>query len=500
MPSGLKGYNIRLDGAKMNNAPVAELGGFQLTGLSSSTDYSSRITVTAVDNAGNESAPVSLADIEVSAVTHDPAPEGVELPLSVRTAIDGFVAERLKPHTKTDGCVLGIKTPDGSYYKAYGGDRGKTLTLDDKMRYGSISKMWCSLLIIKQIDEGHLSLTDTVDMYIDGIPNGDKITVLNLLVSNSGLKDYLQQDPAVQQQYFLNPTSTFDTMAYIRSTPPIFEPGGTAPPGSGNGTYSNSNWVLQARILEVLDAEYGTGRDYRTIILEDSVEALGLESVEWPPIGVNYMTPPYSRGWMINAALPVIQSILGPFAFLAGLLGYPTTEEIEFTAVSTSFPDAAGALDGTVADLVKFGEAVVSGALISPEMFELRNEIFVPYLTYEPVNAWDGPGWMGFGMGVIAWGDWFGWLGSLGGYQSVMLANMVNGAVVALICNHAQAASGDLAFRICYELYPESTLTLPTFKIRPTTIASTAVVNEPGVYVYHDPTSQIPTDDVPFYI
>ena len=494
MPSGLKGYNIYLDEEKMNNAPVAESAAFQITGLNSGTDYSDRIWVAAVDNAGNESTPVSIADIEgpASAVTTTPTPDDL-LGEEIRTAIDGFVAANLKPNTKCDGAIIGVKAPEGSYYKAYGGDRtaDSPLTLDDKSRYGSITKMYTSLLVLKRIDDGLLSLDDKLDQFVTGVQNGAQITIKHLLMMQSGIKDYLQQDAAVQQQYFLNPTAAFDPLPKIRSYAPLFAPGTSS-------SYSNSNTFLLGMILEWVDAQYGTGRDIRTIMIEDLLIPLGLVETEWPT-AVN-MTPPYSRAWATNAALPQIQSMLGPFAFLAGVLGYPTTEEIEWTAVHPSYAGAAGVLDGTIADLVKFGEAIASGALLSPEMEQLRNETFVTYTFYTPVNPWDGPGWLGFGLGVIKYGAWLGWVGNLGGYVSVMFANPDTGAVVAVLMNHMDNAVSivDLGYRICYLLDPESTLDTQAW-VRPSAIASASSVRSPSVYVYHDPTNEVPAD-VPLYI
>ncbi|OMC04903.1 D-alanyl-D-alanine carboxypeptidase [Mycobacterium sp. NS-7484] len=450
MPSGLKGYNVRLDGVKINEAPVTDGGALPLSGLAAGTDYSGRITISAVDNAGNETTPVTLANLAVTAQTATPSVTD-PLPEATRNAIDALVASKLKPTTKVDGALLAVRTPYGSYERAYGGDRtaNSPLTLDDKIRYGSCTKMFVHLLILAQIDAGHLTFEDTVDMYVDDIPNGDKVTIKHLLMMQSGIKDYLQQDPALQQAFFLNPTSAFDPMPYIRSYEPLYEPGTQA-------SYSNSNTILLGMILEWCDSTYGTGRDIRTILVEDSCQALGLQESEWPT--TNYMTPPYSRGWAPNLALPQIQAMLGPFAFLAGILGYPTTSEIEWTAVNTTWAGAAGSLAGPITDLATFGEALRDGALISPAMQQLRDETFTTYLTYQPKKPWEGPGWMGFGIGLIQWGHWMGWVGNLGGYITVLFYSQRDGSVIAVALNNFGGETVDLFYQIAYLLDPESTL------------------------------------------
>ena len=501
MSSGLAGYEVRLDDAKLHAGLIPEGGDFSYEGVESSTDYSERVTVTAVDNVGNRTTR-TLTELGLELITADPTPGGETLPASITEAIDAIVAAKLKPtpDVKTDGALVGVTTADGSYYQAYGGDRtaGLTLTLDHKMRYGSITKMYTALLVLAQVDAGHLSLDDTLDQFVSGVANGNTITVQHLLQMQSGILDYNSEDAARAQQYFLNPTAApADILTSIRGYTPLFAPG-------TKSQYSNSNYFLLGLILEWIDAEHGTGRDIRTIMYEDCLQPLGLDDTEWPT-GVN-MTPPYSRAWTLNLALPQIKAMLGPLAFLAGFFGYPTSEEFEFTAAHPDHAGASGVLDGTIADLVAFGEQLRDGALLSPEMLQLQNELFVTYTFYEPKNPWEGPGWLGFGLGVIQWASWLGWIGNFAGYVSVLMVNRGNGAVIAACMNHMQASTPvvDLFYRIAYLLYPETTLAPLPGMVRPATIASSASVNGPSVYVYHEPGDEDGNTDVPlkvpFYI
>lgn len=494
--AGLKGYNARLDGGLLNNAPIPDGQPFPYSGLDSATDYSDRITISAVDNAGNETTPVTLRSLGKTLVTTNPSPTDL-LPSDTTAQIDAIVAKYLKPNDVTDGAIIGVYTPAGSYYKPYGGDRtaGLTLTLDDKMRYGSCTKMYTALLILAQIDAGHLSFDDVLGQYVSGVANGDKITIRHLLQMQSGIEDYLSGDPVVSQAYFLTPTAACDPLSHIRSYTPLFEPG-------TQSLYSNSNYFLLGMILEWCDATYGAGRDIRTIVMEDCLTPLGLTETEWPT--GNYMTAPYSRGWTQNLALPTIQAMLGPFAFLAGILGYPTGADLEWTAVNPSYAGAAGVLDGTVADAIKFGQAIISGALLSPEMQQRREEEFVTYLTFTPAGPEQGDGWMGFGLGVIQWGSWLGWIGNFGGYKCTLFANPNNGSVICVLMNSMQAQDIQTFYEIAYLLDPASTKVQPSI-VRPTAgIPSAATVGVPEVYVWHAPGDEDGKTDVaqkvPFYI
>lgn len=471
MTSPAVGYNFYDEdlGIKLNDAPIpADSGTEVYSGLASNTVHT--LTATAVNSAGMESA----RSAPITARTLSNPVAGQPMTADKQAAIDAIVAKYLPGGTPTkgesaDGVIIGITTPDGDYYKAYGGDEtpGLSLTLDDKMRFGSCTKMYTATLILAQVDAGHITLDDTLNMYVDGIANGDIITIKNLLQMQSGIEDYLQQDAAVSQQYFLNPTAAFDPLPHIKSYTPLFQPGTQT-------EYSNSNYILLGMILEWCDATYGTGRDIATIIAQDCLTPLGLSETEWPT--GDYMTAPYSRAWSDNLALTQVQASLGSFYGILASLGLlsmalaaagygsvQTTPTIEFTAVNPDYAGAAGVLDGPIADFVNFGKAINSGALLSAEMKQQREEEFVTYLTYTPEHPWEGPGWMGMGLGVIQWGNlWLGWIGNLGGYVSTLFANPKNGSVIAILMNKMQALPLEMHYEIAYLLYPETTLIAPS--------------------------------------
>lgn len=503
---------------KLNSAPVlAADATFIYQGLASNTVHN--LSATAINSAGLESAQSTPLPVRTEG---NPTAGN----LSGQAAIDALVTAFLEPNTTVDGAIIGISTLDGDYYRAYGGDRttGLTLTTDYRMRFGSCTKMYTAILILAQVDAGHILLTDTLDMYVSGVPNGSVITIKQLLMMQSGIKDFLQEDPTVQQAYFLTPTANFDPLPYIRSYAPLFTPGTQC-------SYSNSNYVLLGMILEWCDTTFGAGRDIATIITEDCLQTLGLTQTEWPT--GNFMTPLYSRGWEINAALPTVESSVAAaeaslpailkavlpsdpltlVAFLqqvglAATFGIPAglqlTPEIEFTAVNPTYAGSAGVLDGTISDFVAFGKAIISGALLSPEMLQLREETFTTYLTYTPAHPWEGPGWMGMGLGVIQFGTWLGWIGNFGGYIAVLFANPTNGAVIAVMMNHAQSQALECFYEISYLLYPETTATVAPWILRPTGIPSAEAFGDLAVFVYEPPgdadgTTQIP-HKVPYTI
>lgn len=435
---------------------------YTFTDLQSGTEY--EISARAVDMADNESE--MAVPLDVSTPVHTPADD----PMNAvdAAAIDSIVAyERAhgSGSALNAGCQVYITGPKGFYAKAVGTAYGRDLTMDDKMRYGSITKCATATLILAQIDAGHLSFDDTIDQFVDGVINGDKITMRHLLMMRSGIKDYLQQDTAIQINYALHPTQVFDPLPTIRSyNPPLH--------GVDEVTdYSNSNYFLLGKVLEKLDATYGSSRSARDIINQDFCQAVGMTESEWPT-GV-YMKAPYSRGWMDNPAWPTMVATVNslPLAWLLGAIywalvpalsgGWPAVANFEFTAADTGWANAAGAMGGTIADLVRFGEVLRDGDLISPAMKQLREEEFRTYIAYTPTHPSQGDGWSGAGLGVMKFQQWYGWIGNFCGYMSILFYNPTNGAIIAMQGNYYGFPVLNMFYKIRYQLWPESCITPP---------------------------------------
>ena len=442
----------------VNNIPQ-ENPDYTFTDLTSGTEY--EIASIAVDMAGNESE--MSVPLDVTTVVHNPADD----PMSATdmATVDSLVAAGMG---KAKGVLVSITGPKGTYSKAYGhsytdaGAAGRALTLDDKMHYGSTTKMNTALLICRQIDLGHLSFDDTLDRWgtTAGVTNSDIITIWHLLMNRSGVYDCMRADAAFGQNSYLHPTAKADPLPAIRGQASAF------PPGS-RYEYCNSNWILLGEVLRQLDIEYGSSRTTPQIIQQDCYDALGLTECEWRP--TPYMTAPYSRGWNDNMAYPTIVATIQslPLYGLLGWLywalapslsgGWPTTPTYEFTAYDPSYPDCAGCLDGTIIALRKFGESLRDGDLLSPAMQQLRAEIFGTYATYAVTAPYMGTGWMGGGLGIMAYADWRGWNGASAGYSSALWYNVKNGAVIAIMHNYFGLDPWNLFMKMAYALWPEST-------------------------------------------
>src|SRR5690606_10319806 len=99
----------------------------------------------------------------------------------------------------------------------------------------SITKSFTTTLILQLADEGQISLDDPISTWLDGIPNGDEVTVRQLATMTSGLADYTNE-PFIED-FVADPGRQFtldELIAYGAQDPPVAEPGTEA-------VYTNAN-------------------------------------------------------------------------------------------------------------------------------------------------------------------------------------------------------------------------------------------------------------------
>ena len=398
------GYNVYLDGTKINTTPVPMP--YTAEGLDSATPYG--VTVTAVDGAGNESDPSDEYTFSTDVFSsEDPMLE------ADTEVIDQIVTEAMIYNQL--GVAVSITGPKGFYHKAYGSAGSRPLTPDDHMRIGSITKLFVSLLIMMRYEAGLLSLDDTIGTYVENIPNGDVITLKNLLMMRSGLQDF-STTASAQQTMGLNPAAAWtrdQSLNLIRSSPTVFAP-------DAQYQYNNSNFVLLGMVLERISGET---RTVRQIIADDVLGPLGLAQTSFPTTSA--MPEPYSIGRGANPLHAVFAS------FGLGFLFPPIRNE---TVSNPDFPHTAGGMVATVGDLNKFAQHLCSDTLLLPEtrqMWETTN-----FTTGFPATWTIGPPSYDYGMGLLRTGSWYGHDGSWFGYSTATMYLPGNGCVISVMENY----------------------------------------------------------------
>ena len=109
------------------------------------------------------------------------------------------------------GAIIGLWGPEGRYVRAVGvADKatGAPMKADFYSRIGSMTKTFTVTAILQLAEQGKIGLDDPIGKYIDGVPQGDKITLRQLARMRSGLENYAKT-PEFQQALVADPYRNF---------------------------------------------------------------------------------------------------------------------------------------------------------------------------------------------------------------------------------------------------------------------------------------------------
>jgi len=169
----------------------------------------------------------------------------------------------LLPYSKArdfSGVALIAQGEQILFERAYGKanvEHGLPNQLDTRFRVASLSKSFTAAGIELLIRKGQLSLSDKLDRYIKGIPNGEKITIAHLLLHQSGVGRFtlLKQDCLSEEEW----------IDQLRKSQPSFAPGTSS-------RYSNEGYFLLAVVLEK-----ASGISYASFLQQNIFGPLGMK-------------------------------------------------------------------------------------------------------------------------------------------------------------------------------------------------------------------------------
>ncbi|HTE28007.1 serine hydrolase domain-containing protein [Flavitalea sp.] len=104
----------------------------------------------------------------------------------------------------------------------------------------SVTKTFTSAVVFKLIEEGKLDLRDKVSKYLPAFPNGDRISIRNLLTHSSGIGNI---DIEETDTIAWKPLNKEQVLAAFQNEPLKFSPGSSF-------SYTNSNYFLLGLIVE----------------------------------------------------------------------------------------------------------------------------------------------------------------------------------------------------------------------------------------------------------
>jgi D-alanyl-D-alanine carboxypeptidase len=324
---------------------------------------------------------------------------------------------------RVPGVSVGLWGPAGNYVSTYGVrdvDSRAPLRRQDHVRIASITKSYVATEVLRQVDRGTLSLTDTLDRFIRGVPNGGEITIAQLLGMQAGTYDFTM-DAAFGRRFAANPLMRFgvrDVLRIIRRHKPSFRPGARV-------QYSDTNYTLLGVVLEKV-----TGRSPEAVIKRDIIDRLGLRGTSFPT----------------RPRLP------GPFShgYYAGDDG--TDPVRDYTLVNPDVAWTAGGMVSTLDDLRTWGRALARGTLLSKRLHARQ-------LRFGPIPNPGSPIKVGYGLGVFKLGRWIGHNGAIYGFSTITMYLPGTGAqfvAVANLSTNFSTQTIDVFVPVARRLYPGS--------------------------------------------
>src|SRR5438093_3300419 len=205
---------------------------------------------------------------------------------ALQTLVDTTARELLVP-----GAVVLLRTPQGEFTVSYGTTllgANSPPSADTHFRIASNTKTMTAMVIVLLAQEGKLSLDDPVSKYVPDVPNGDSITITELLKMRSGLYSY-DDDPEFWAILDRDPTKVWspaEVLAIAFKHPPYF------PPGT-DFHYSNTNYALLGLIAETTD-----GKPLASCFRDRLFGPLVLNDTMLPAVTSNTLPEPYSHGYL----------------------------------------------------------------------------------------------------------------------------------------------------------------------------------------------------------
>jgi len=295
--------------------------------------------------------------------------------------VDSVATAAVAEHRTAGVSVAVVKNGRTVLAKGYGFadlENDVPATAETVYRIGSVTKQFTSAAIMRLVEQGKVSLDDTLQKFLPNFPTqGNRVTVRHLLNHTSGIKSYTSLGPKWQRVNRLD-LAPDSLVALFANEPFDFKPG-------DKWLYDNSGYFLLGMIIEKV-----SGKPYGQYLKDELFTPLGLKST------------------IYCDQAPLIKHRAQGYAVR------PDSTFINAEPLSMTQPYAAGSLCSTVTDLAAWTLALSSGKVVSPASYKLMTT---------PGRLNDGkPLRYGFGLGV----------GTVGGHRQVSHNGGINGFISEL--------------------------------------------------------------------
>jgi D-alanyl-D-alanine carboxypeptidase len=288
--------------------------------------------------------------------------DGDSLP---RARLQAIVKEAVA-ESPVPGAILGVRSSSDVWIGADGESDtavGALMTPDMQVRLASITKPFTAVLVMSLVQDGILSLDDTVEMHLPGlVPGGNAMSLRMLLNHSAGVADHTESTQFWREVY-AQPTRQWRSQEIVSLSAPRTP---TFPPGTAY-SYSNTGYYLLGLVMEA-----ATGKDVSSLFQERIAGPARLARTTLTRPGT--FEGPLENGyaWMF------------------------TTRSVEATRDwNFSWDWTAGAGVSTAADMLRFADRLFQGRILRPESVAtmMSSESLAPGAPY------------GLGLGVLAADD-----------------------------------------------------------------------------------------------
>jgi D-alanyl-D-alanine carboxypeptidase len=349
-------------------------------------------------------------------------------PVAFQGAVEATAKELL-----VQGAMVLLHTPQGEFAFGYGSTElgGTTPPRGDMhFRIASNTKTMTAAVIVLLAQEGKLRFDDPVSKYVEGVPDGDNITIRELLKMRSGLYNYTTA-PELAEILDNDPTRVWtpqDLLAIAFKHPPLFAPG-------KQYDYCNTNYVLLGLIAEKLD-----GAPLAKIFQDRLFVPLGMKHTLLPASTSNSIPEPYAHGYLYGGSSYALVDAPYP-ADLQAAAKAGTLKPNDDTWQNPSYAFGAGNAISTADDLAIWMRALVGGKIFDADH---QHQWLGSLEPEDPSN----PSGQKYGIGIIqiTFGPNSVYFhgGEMPGYNSFMVRDPVNDVTLVIWTNLTLSLDGKL--------------------------------------------------------
>ncbi|MFO1426083.1 MAG: serine hydrolase domain-containing protein [Steroidobacteraceae bacterium] len=272
------------------------------------------------------------AALEINLPT--PGVADTDVDAATRARLDAaFEATLAASHSKSMGAAVAI-AGQGLWHREQVPEAAPLLF------WASVGKTFAAVVALQLVAERRLALEDPVARWIADVPNGERITIRDLLAHTSGLYS-ANEDPQARAE--LRYRSPREALEIARRHGPLFCPG-------ANWRYTNTGYDLLGEVIARIDQ-----RSIDEAITARIIRPLGLRSMRALPPG-------------------------------GGAAGVAPLASSAATTIDPSFAGAAGPIVSDATDMLRFWSALLGGRLLPTsrvrEMFATLYPMFDPGTYY----------------------------------------------------------------------------------------------------------------------